>query len=113
MDFFEEIEAAKCELPKLNSITKKVGKHKFNGYQIFSIVTFCICFFLGIIFGNLFPACRSSSYIYSGVCANTEFNFFLMIIFWFISFLLCLFFYAMGTIIELLLSINDKLTKKK
>lgn len=113
MDFFEEIEARKCELPKLNSITRKVKTNKFNGYQIFSIITFSICFFLGIIFGNLFPACRSTSYIYSGVCTNTEFNFFLMIIFWFISFILCLFFYAIGTIIELLSSINEKLTKKK
>jgi len=112
MNFFEEIETAKRELPKLNSITKRVEKKKFNGYQIFSIVTFCVCFCLGIIFGNLFPACRSSSYIYSGVCTNTEFNFFLMIIFWFVSFLLCLFFYAMGTIIELLSSINNRLGKK-
>lgn len=112
MNFFEEIDSAKRELPKLRTITKKVEKYKFNNYQIFSIVTFCVCFCLGIIFGNLFPACRSSSYIYSGACTNTEFNFFLMIIFWFLSFLLCLFFYAIGTIIELLSSINSKLGKK-
>lgn len=112
MDFFSDIEKAKCELPKLKSITKEVEKKKLNGYQIFAVVTFCICLCLGVIFGNLFPACGSSSSIYSSTCLNTEFNFSLMIFFWFISFILCLFFYAIGHIIQLLSSIDKKLGKK-
>ncbi len=112
MNLFEEIDQVKKELPKFKTITKKVEKYSFNGYQRFAIVTYCICFCLGIILGNLFPACGSSSSLYAVECMSREFNFSLMIFVWFISFLFCLFFFAIGHIILLLTSINDKLGKR-
>lgn len=110
MDMFEEIDRVKKALPKFHSITKEVGKYQLNGYQKFAIVTYFICFCLGILFGNLFPACGSSSTMYSVTCVTTEFNFSLMIFIWFVSFLLCLFFFAIGHIILLLDAIHDKLS---
>ena len=109
MNMFDEINKSKKSLPKLNAIEKEVGKYSFNGYQKFAIVTYVLCFAFGIILGNLFPACSSAATIYSDVCVATEFNFFLMILFWFVSFLFCLFFFEIGHIIGLLSSINDKL----
>ena len=109
MNMFDEINKSKKSLPKLNAIEKEVGKYSFNGYQKFAIVTYVLCFAFGIILGNLFPACSSAATIYSDVCVATEFNFFLMIVFRFVSFLFCLFFFAIGQIIGLLSSINDKL----
>ena len=58
---FEEIEREKEELPKLRNITNEMSKQTFNGYQKFAIITFLVCFCFGIILGNLFPACGSSS----------------------------------------------------
>ncbi len=109
MNMFEEIEQAKKELPRFASITKDVSKKPLNGYQKFSLITFAVCFFLGILFGNLFPACGATNSLYGNQCLDTEFNFSLMIFFWFISFLVCLFFYAIGHIIALLTAINEKL----
>lgn len=111
MNMFEEIEREKNELPKFKTITKEVGNYKLNGYQKFALVAYFICFCLGIVFGNLFPACGSSSTLYTGVCLTTEFNFSLMLFIWFVSLLVCLFFFAMGHIILLLTSINEKLSK--
>ena len=112
MNMFEEIEHEKEDLPKLKNITKEVSHYSFNGYQKFAIVVFCVCFCFGIILGHLFPACGTSSNFY-GTCTTTEFNFSLMIFFWFISFLVCLFFYALGHIISLLTSIDEHLRKDK
>ena len=112
MSFFSEIDELKKDFPKYKTVSKKVVGQKFNGYQIFSLVTFCICIVLGVILGNLFPACGATSSIYSNHCANYEFNFFLMIFFWLVSLILCLFFYAIGDIIKLLSSINNKIGKK-
>lgn len=112
MNMFEEIDREKKELPKIHSLEKEVGKYTFNWYQKFSIVTYIVCFCLGIIFGNLFPACSSSTTMYSNSCLTTEFNFSLMIFFWFASFLLCLFFFALGHIISLLTSIDKKMSKR-
>ncbi len=112
MNMFEEIEKARKDLPKLNNITKEVENYKLNGYQKFSVITYFVCFCVGIILGNLFPVCGNSSNFYS-VCTTTEFNFSLMIFFWFISFLVCLFFFAIGHIIALLTDISNKLGKKK
>lgn len=111
MNMFEEIEHEKEDLPKLKNITKEVSHYSFNGYQKFAIVVFCVCFCFGIILGNLFPACGTSSNFY-GTCTTTEFNFSLMIFFWFVSFLVCLFFYALGHIISLLTSIDEYLRKR-
>lgn len=110
MNMFEEIEKEKEDLPKFQNITKKVSHYKFNGYQKFAIGVFLVCFFFGIILGNLFPACGTSSNFY-GSCTTTEFNFSLMVFFWFISFLVCLFFFAIGHIISLLTAIEKYLHK--
>lgn len=112
MNMFEEIEKASQDLPKIKTITKEVGKYELNGYQKFAVITYCVCFCFGIILGNLFPACGSSSNFYS-VCTTTEFNFSLMIFFWFICLLVCLFFFAMGHIIGLLTEISRKMDKTK
>lgn len=109
MDMFEEIEKTKADLPKAKNISKEISKLKLNFYQIFAIFTYFIVFCLGIIFGNLFPACGTSSTLYSGVCLATEFNFSLMLCVWFIGLIICLFIFAIGHIIVLLESINKKL----
>ena len=111
MNMFEEIEKIREDLPKFKSITKEVSNVSLNGYQLFAVISYAVCIFLGIILGNLFPSCGSSSNFYS-TCTTTEFNFSLMLFFWFISFLVCLFFYGMRHIISLLSEINKKLGKK-
>ena len=109
MNMFDEINDNKKDLPRLKTIEKEVGKYQFNGYQKFAIVTYILCFAFGIILGNLFPACSSTATLYSDTCVATEFNFFLMILFWFVSFLFCLFFFAIGHIIAILASINENM----
>ncbi|MGN1355624.1 MAG: hypothetical protein ACI4WP_03055 [Bacilli bacterium] len=109
MNMFDEINDTKKALPRLKTIEKEVGKYQFNGYQKFAIITYILCFAFGIILGNLFPTCSSTATLYSDACVATEFNFFLMILFWFVSFLFCLFFFAIGHIIAILASINEKM----
>ena len=111
MDLFEEIEKEKRDFPKVKSITNEMENYRLNFYQIFAIVVFIACFFLGILFGNLFATCQTSSYFYSDVCVVTEFNFSLMLTIWFFSLLLCVFFFAIGHIIYYLKEINKKLNK--
>ncbi len=111
MDLFDKIDKEKEELPKIRSITKEVSKQKLNGYQIIAVVTFIILFVVGILLGNLFPACESSSLF--GACTQKQFNLSLTIFIWFASFLGCSFFYAIGHIISLLTRILEKLSKKK
>ena len=108
---FEEILKEKKDLPRMKAIEKEMGKYEYNGYQKFSLVAFIICFALGIVFGNLFPTCSSTN-LYTDTCTSTEFNFFLMTAIWFISFLVCLFFFGMGHIISLLSSIDEKMGKR-
>ena len=112
MNMFEEIDKIKTELPKAKTITNHITKYTFNGYQIFALITFFIFVCAGVILGNVFPACGSSSTLYSGACLTTEFNSFLMICVWFVGLLICLFIFAIGHIISLLESINKKLSKK-
>lgn len=109
MNMFDEIEKEKVELPKMKTIQKEVDKIELNLYQRLSIIIYVFCIFLGIVFGNLFPVCGSSSALYSGTCLTTEFNISLMLFIWFASFLVCLFIFALGHIIGLLSSINKKL----
>jgi hypothetical protein len=113
MDLFEEIDKSKEDFPKVHSIKKEVDKYELNYYQIFSIIIFVVCFFLGIIFGNLFATCETTSYYYSEVCIATEFNFSLMIGIWFISLIISTVLFAIGHIIALLGQINQKLSKFK
>lgn len=111
MDLFDAIDKEKEELPRLKAITKNVQKQKLNGYQVIAVVTFIILFVIGIILGNVFPACEASSLF--GTCTQKQFNLSLTIFVWFLSFLGCVFFYALGHIIALLTQINEKLSKKK
>ena len=111
MNLFEEIESVKAELPKAKTLTRKFRKFRFNFYQMFAIFTYFIIICLGIIFGNLFPTCGTSSTLYSGVCLTTGFNFSLMLGVWFVGFILCLFIFAVGHIIGILESINSKFNK--
>lgn len=108
MDMFLEIEKEKKDLPKFRTIEKQFRKYKLNGYQKFSIVTYLFSIIFGIIFGNLFPVCSSSVNLYNSTCASLEFNFFLMICIWFGSLFICLLFFAIGHIIKLLTSIEEK-----
>ena len=109
MNMFEEIDELKKDLPRMKAVSKEMERYKFNGYQKFAIVVYIILFFFGIILGNLFPTCSSST-LY-GSCVSSEFNFFLMIFVWFVSIFPCLFFFGLGHIVVLLTSINDKISK--
>lgn len=111
MNMFEEIEKIKEELPKAKTISKEISRIKLNFYQIFAIFTYFIVICLGVIFGNLFPTCGTSSALYSGVCITTEFNFSLMLCIWLVGLIICMFIFAIGHIINLLEAINRKLKK--
>lgn len=111
MDLFEEIAKNKQDFPKFHSVKNEFEKYELNFYQIFAIVIFILCFFLGIIFGNLFATCTTTSYFSSNTCLVTEFNFSLMITIWFVSLLVSVFIFGMGHIISILSKINEKLNK--
>jgi len=111
MELFDEIYKNKEDFPKFNHLSKEVKNYKFNFYQNFAIILFIICFFLGIIFGNLFAICETTSYFYSDSCLVPQFNFSLMISIWFVGLLVSIFVFAIGHIIALLQQINEKLSK--
>ena len=111
-NLFEQIDKEKREVPKIDKAIKKAQKYKYNFYQKVAIITMVICVFIGIILGNIFPACVSSG-LYGSTCTNTEYNISLTIFFWFISFLACMFIYAIGHIIDLLDKINKNLSNNK
>ena len=113
MDLFDEVNKSKKDFPQANSVKNKVGSYKLNFYQMFAIGVFVICFFLGIIFGNLFSTCTTTSYFSSDTCLVTEFNYSLMFVIWFISLLVCVFIFSIGHIIAILSQINEKLDKFK
>lgn len=107
---FEQISEERTDIPKIDKTIKKVKKYKYNFYQIVSIVTMIICFIVGIVLGNLFPSCSSGG-MYLTTCSNTEFNVFLTLIFWFISFLICMMIYSVGHIINILEKISKNIAK--
>ena len=111
MDMFDEINKNKKDLPKFDNIGSKVLKYKYNFYQLFAISLFIISIVIGIVFGNLFSTCGTSSAIYYGTCASRQFNFGLMLSIWFIGFIICVFFFAIGHIISLLSKITNLLKK--
>ncbi len=113
MNMFDEIDKLKKDFPKFKSVTNEVVKQKLNSYQIIALVIMGIGLCVGVIFGNLFPSCGTTSSLYSNICTTTEFNFSLTLAIWFASFLTCVFFYGMGSIIALLDTISQKLSKKK
>lgn len=107
---FEQIEEEKKDVPKIDKTLKSVKKYKFNFYQVVAIITMIICIIVGIILGNLFPSCMSGG-LYNSTCTNTEFNVFLTIIFWFLSFIVCMMIYSIGHIINILDKINKNVAK--
>ena len=109
MDMFEEIFEVKKDVPKFSTLVKIVKKHRFNYFQYITMFIFIICFLIGIVLGNVFPACGTTSSFYTDVCVTTEFNILLMISVWFFSFIICLFLFGIGEIIRLL---NEIVTKK-
>ncbi len=109
MDFFEEITKEKRDFPKKHAVTNEVKDQELNFYQLFAIGMFIACFFLGIVFGNLFATCQTTSYFYSDACLVTEFNFSLMIVIWFVGLLISIFIFAIGHVIALLTAIHKKL----
>ena len=109
-DLFEEIDKKKEDLPLLKKQIKQVEKYKYNFYQLVAIFTMIVCFGFGIILGNLFPACQASG-LYGSSCSSTEFNIALTILFWFISFLVSMFIFFMGHVINILNDINKKIKK--
>lgn len=111
MNMFDEIDQLKIDLPKIKTIQRKVNKYHYNIYQKIAFIILIGFFFLGIIFGNLFPVCGSSSSFYAGTCSVTEFNVTLMLIVWFSSFILSLFIFGMGHIIVVLDKICDEIQK--
>lgn len=113
MDLFDEVNKSKKDFPKANSVRSKVGSYKLNVYQMFAIGVFIVCFFLGIVFGNLFSTCTTTSYFSNDTCVVTEFNFSIMFAIWFISLLVCVFIFSIGHIIAILSQINEKLDKFK
>ena len=108
MNMFEEIEKTKKALPKIKTIKDEVEDFNFNIYQQLSIIIFIFCIFLGIVFGNLFPVCGSSSALYGGTCLTSNFNTALMLFIWFISFIICLFIFMLGHVILLLTDIKNR-----
>ena len=113
MDLFDEVNKSKKDFPKANAVKTKVGSYKLNLYQMFAIAVFILCFFLGIVFGNLFSTCTTTSYFSNDTCLVTEFNFSIMFGIWFISLIVCVFMFAIGHIIAILSQINDKLVNFK
>lgn len=113
MNFFEEINNERKDFPVKNSITDEFSRHTFNFYQFTAVGLFILFFFLGIFFGNLFATCQATSYFFSTECLVTEFNFAVMICVWFVGFILSLFIFAIGHIIQLLREISQKLSKLK
>lgn len=113
MNFFDEINSQRKDFPKKNSIADEFNRHTLNFYQFTGIGLFILFFFLGIFLGNLFATCQATSYFFSTECIVTEFNFAVMVSVWFVGFILSLFVFAVGHIIELLREINQKLSKLK
>lgn len=109
-DLFEQIDKEKEELPRFRNRIKEVEKYTFNFYQQFAIFMMVVCFFIGIIIGNVFPSCQSSG-LYSRQCDVTEFNISLTIITWFISFIISMGIFWLGHVIHLLSEIKDQLKK--
>lgn len=109
-NLFEEIDKKKEEIPLLNKKIKAVERYNYNFYQRVAIFTMLLGFCTGIVLGNVFPSCQSSG-LYNKTCTITEFNIALTILFWFLSFLLSMFIYFMGHVIEILSDIDKKLKK--
>ena len=110
-DLFDEIDKYKEDLPKFDKALDDVRKYEFNFYQKFAVFFEIICLFGGILLGNIFPSCQSSS-MYSTKCIVTEFNVSITIITWFVGFIFSMFIFGLGHIIRILDEINKKIKKQ-
>ena len=94
-DLFDEIDEEREDLPKLKKISKEVQKKRnYNFYQQLAVCLFIFLFIVGVILGNLFPACSGTSELFA-VCTKTEYNLSLTLIFFLCSFLFCSIIYGL------------------
>ena len=101
-DLFDEIDEEGKELPKLKKISKEVQKKRdYNFYQQLAVCLFIFLFVVGVILGNLFPACSEASSMFN-TCTRTEYNLSLTLLFWLASFVFCSLIYGLGEVISLL-----------
>lgn len=111
-DLFDEIDEEREELPKLKKISKEVTKQRnYNFYQQLAVCFFIFLFIVGIIIGNLFPACSETSSLFA-TCTKTEYNLSLTLIFWLSSFVFCSLIYGLGEAIRLLNIIANNTSRK-
>ncbi len=110
-DLFDEIDEERKELPKLKKISKEVQKKRdYNFYQQLAVCLFIFLFVVGVILGNLFPACSEASSMFN-TCTRTEYNLSLTLLFWLASFVFCSLIYGLGEIISLLNKIASNINK--
>ncbi len=106
-NLFDEIDKYKKDFPKIDKDLDYIKKYEFNFYQKFAIFLELVFIFIGIILGNVFPACQQNG-IYNSVCKSFNFNILLAIITWFVGFIIALFIFGLGHIIILLNMLNHK-----
>ena len=110
-DLFYEIDEERKELPKLKKISKEVQKKRdYNFYQQLAVCLFIFLFVVGVILGNLFPACSEASSMFN-TCTRTEYNLSLTLLFWLSSFVFCSLIYGLGEVISLLNKIAFNMNK--
>ncbi len=110
-DLFDEIDEERKELPKLKKISKEVQKKRdYNFYQQLAVCLFIFLFVVGVILGNLFPACSEASSMFN-TCTRTEYNLSLTLLFWLSSFVFCSLIYGLGEVISLLNKIASNMNK--
>ncbi|HIS37968.1 MAG TPA: hypothetical protein IAB45_00460 [Candidatus Onthousia faecavium] len=110
-DLFDEIDEERKELPKLKKISKEVQKKRdYNFYQQLAVCLFIFLFVVGVILGNLFPACSEASSMFN-TCTRTEYNLSLTLLFWLASFVFCSLIYGLGEVISLLNKIASNINK--
>ncbi len=107
-NLFEEIEKEKKDIQEFGFSKDFFGMKALNFYQIVAIVVMCVGIVLGIVIGNLFPACRETSGFF-GTCTSEMYNFGLTLMVWASTFLFSLFIYGLGHIISLLEAIHRHL----
>ena len=109
---FEEIEKKDKKLPNIKELSKEIknANNKYGMYRISAAIILIVGIIFGIVMGNKYTSCSSMSSI-SETCIEETFNFGLMIIIVFASSIISLVLSALGKIIELLSSINEKLSK--
>jgi len=107
-NLFEEIDKEKKDLPDFSKLSKKIFNFKhLNFYQIVAVIIMAIGLVSGIMFGNLFPACKQTGGFFE-TCTKETFNFSLTLIIWCSTFLFAMFIFAIGHIISLLEEIKEQ-----